>query len=472
MGLLDLFKRKKEEKVEEKALQRNVNYIVEGGTLISPTDNKTTYITNGYTANDLIYSVVNLITDKVRVAPWGVYKIQDESSLKQYKALMGRKSLSAEDYKRAMVLRKKALVETSDSKLDPLLESPDGYCSMSDFVGNSSVFKLLCGGRMIWAELLGGGANTGKPQSLYLLPYNLMSIEASRGFPMIETGYRIDEWGLMNDKKLLKEQVLHDKYFNPNYDSSGGHLFGLSPLKAALLLTTKSNEANKTEAAQFQNQGPKRVIFIDEPQKDLGNTGGEQIQGIKRILQGREYAGSENAGKMAGSAYKVGSIEVGLSPVDLGIIESEKWSLRRFCNVYGVQSQLLNDPENKTYNNSKEAEKALTSRAALPQLTSFRDQLNRKLQTDWGYKGSGLFVDFDTSVFTELQEDLKEKWTWVRELPISHRSKLEMMNIDADPNDKNLDETVIPSGFVPIDSLNVVDESLEDDDSGMARGDR
>lgn len=455
---------------KKKQLQRNVSYSVTG-SLISPTDNKTTYISN-FTANDLIYSVVTLITDKVRLAPWGVYKIQDESSLKQYLSMMNRKDLSSEDYKKALQLRKKALVETTDLKLDALLDTPDGYCTFSDFVGNSSIFKLLTGGRMIWAEMLNAGANSGKPQSLHILPYNLISIEASRTFPMAEVGYRIDEWGL-GTNKLPKESVLHDKYFNPYYDSAGGHLFGLAPLKAALILSTKSNEAMKTEAAQFQNQGPRKVIFLDEPHKDINaGTAGDQMQQIKRVLQGKEYAGSDNAGKMATSGYKVGVVDVGLSPVELGIIESEKWSMRRFCNVYGVQSQLLNDPENKTYNNQKEAEKSLTQRAALPQLTSFRDQLNRKLKTDWGYKGTNLFIDFDTSVFTELQEDLKEKWTWVRELPISHRSKLEMMGIDAD-KDPALDEIVIPSGFVPIDSLNVVDEALgEDDDSGMARGDR
>lgn len=463
MGFRDWFKRK--------AFTRGTTYTVTTGNLITPEDNKSTYLTNGYLVNDLVFSVVNLITDKVRVAPWGLYKVVDESSLKTYRALMSRKDLSAEDYRAALKYRKKALEQTTDSKITPILETPNDYCSFSDLVGDSSIFKLVCGGRMIWFETLKAGANEGKPQSLHILPYNLVQIVASKTFPMREEGYRIDQFGITN-QHFERQSVLHDKYFNPYYDEAGGHLFGLSPLKAALLLTTKSNEANKTEAAQFQNQGPRRIIFLDED-KSLSTPVIEgQIQSIKRTLQGKEYSGGENAGKQAFSGYKMGTIDVGLSPVDLGIIESEQWSLRRFCNIYGVQSQLLNDPENKTYNNAKEAEKSLTTRAALPLLNSFRDHFNRKLKEN-GYKQDNLYVDYDSSVYTELQEDLKEKWTWVKDLPISHRSKLEMMGIDAD-EDPALDEIVIPSGYVPIDSLNVVDDELngEDADSGMARGDR
>lgn len=449
-----------------KAFRSGVAYTVSGGNLISSEDNKTTYITNGYTANDIIFSIVNLITEKVRIAPWGVYKIEDESSLKKYEALMARKNLSGEDYQKALGYRKKALVDYNDAKLNDLLKYPNEYCTFQDLVADSGVFKLICGGRMIYADILDGGVNTGKPQSLTILPYNLMSILAVKEFPSIlisEAGYRLDDWGITS---LSKESVLHDKYFNPNYDTMGSHLFGLAPMKSALLLTDKSNSANKTEAAMFQNQGPKKIVFMDDPRfsPEQGNT---QAQQIKKVLQGNEYGGPDSAGKTATSGYKMGVIDAGLSPVDLGIIESEKWTLRRFCNVFGgVPSQLLNDPENKSYNNQKEGEKALTTRGAIPLLNSFREHFNRKLGTDWGYKGQSVYVDYDVSVYTELQDDMKEKWAWVKELPVSWEYKLELMGMDAEDNPA-LQEIMIPSGYQPIDSYNVVDEALNE---GNTRG--
>ena len=67
--------------------------------------------------------------------------------------------------------------------------------------------------------------------------------------------------------------------------------------------------------------------------------------------------------------------DIGLSPVDMQIIESEKWYAIMLCNIYGVLPELLGLTQ-KTYNNVKEAEKALTTRCAFPLLTTFRDAFN------------------------------------------------------------------------------------------------
>lgn len=448
-------------KKQEKALQSGVSYQLYNGQFIQPADNKTTYITEGYTVNDLIYAIVNLITDKVRIAPWGQYKVVDDEAAKKYFRLIQRKEISGEDYKKALQFREKALKPVNDSKLSALLESPNGVDTFPDLVANSSIFKLLTGDRMIWAELLDGGANMGKPQSLHILPSDLLTMKVTAQWPFKVTGYELTEWGLINESNIPVQSVLHDKYFNPVYSAQGDHLWGLSPLKAALLLTTKSNEANKTEAAQFQNQGPKRIVFVNEDAEKVDiATAQLQAQQIKAVLGGKEYSGGNNAGKLAYSGYRMGIVDAGLSPVDLGIVESEKWSLRRFCNVYGVPSQLLNDPDNKTFNNQKEGEKALTMRCALPQLNSFREHLNRKLRNDWGYKGQNIIVDYDLSVFTELQDDLQTKWQWVKELPVSWRYKLDLMGMDYEESQPGLDEVMIPSGYQPIDGYNVIDETL------------
>lgn len=468
MGLFDFLRRKQ--------IQRNVSYTVVNGNLISSEDNKTTYLTKGYQANDIIFSVVNLITEKIRVAPWGVYKVVDESSLKAYRGLMKQKDLRPDDYVRAMNLRKKALVEyTGDEKLNELLDWPNEYCSFSDLVADSGIFKLICGGRMLWAEQLGAGANGSIPQSLYHLPYDLMTIVASRTFPIKVEGYKLDAWGMINQEtgqpfSLTKESVLHDKYFNPKFDTMGGHLFGQSPLKAGLGLMDMSNEATKTTTAQFQNQGPKRVLFIDEGAHIDSPTRDGQAQAVKKILQGKEYSGSDNSGKTAFSGYKMGVVEAGISPVDLGIVNLQEAQLRRFCNLFGaVPSQVLNDPQNKTYNNTIEGERALTTRGALPLINSFRDSFNHKLATDWGYKGKNIYVDADMTVYSELQDSLKDKWLWVKELPVSWEYKLELMGLDYEVGTPGLDQVMIPTGFQPLDAVGV-DAALNMDDATDING--
>ena len=100
----------------------------------------------------------------------------------------------------------------------------------------------------------------------------------------------------------------------------------------------------------------------------------------------------------------------------------------------------------------------------------FREHFNKKLNTDWGYKGKNVFVDYDSTVYTELQDDLKEKWTWVRELPVSWEYKLELMGLDSEGDNEGLKEIMIPSGFQPLDSFNVVDETLADEQRGNRNG--
>jgi len=253
---------------------------------------------------------------------------------------------------------------------------------------------------------------------------------------------------------------MHDKYFNPKYDTMGGQLFGQSPMKAGLSLMDLSNASNKTATAQFQNQGPKQIVFMDDL-RFSPEQGNAQAQEIKKILQGKEYSGPDNAGKTATSGYKMGVVQAGLSPVDLGIVQLQEWQLRRFCNLFGcVPSQILNDPENKTYNNTQEGERALTTRGALPLINTFRDYFNMTLYNYWGYKGKNIYVDADLTVYSELQDNMKDKWSWVRELPVSWKKKLELMNLEYDEGDPGLEEVMIPTGFQSIDQMNVVDEIL------------
>lgn len=394
-------------------------YQFMNGTFVGIQDNRKSYIANGYDVNDSIYAIVNLITDKVRIPDWDVYQIEDEEAFKTYEGIMRKKDLTIEDIKLAQKYKKKSLKPVYVDRLSELMKYPNDYETMQDLVANSTGYKLIVGGRAIWGELLNMGANEGKPYALHNLPYDQLSIIANiNAFPIQEEAYQLDALLL---PPFPKQQVLHDKYQNYDWDVNGSHLYGMSPLKAALRRLSRSNSAVKASASMLENQGVKGVLYMDDPRVlssgvDAMETA-KQVNAVKAKLVGEgEWRGSENWGRIGVSGYKLGWQEIGLTAVDLDIIDSEKWDLKRFAAVYGVPAQLVGDSETSTYNNVREAEKALTTRCAIPQLVSFRNHLNRKLQTDWGYAGQPLFVDFDQTCFTELQEDIKEKSTWVNTL--------------------------------------------------------
>jgi len=308
--------------------QSGTRYEIVNGQIVSSPDNKGSYITNGYNVNDIIYSAVNLILDKIKVTPWDVYEVEDESSLKKYRAIMSRKDLLDGDYSEAVYLRKKALTEyIGDAYLNDLLDWPNDYCSFQEFVAESSMFKMLTGDRYIWAETLGEGANGSKPLSLWLLPSQDVTIVASLAFPVKELGFKLNSWNFSGPNATIpKEQVMHDKYQNPNYDTAGAHLYGMAPMKAALSLTDMLTSSIKAQSASFQNGGPKTVLFMDDA-RFSATEGNLQAQQIKKTLQGKEYGGPDNSNKIAVSGYKMGAVPLGLSPVELGIIEAQKISI-------------------------------------------------------------------------------------------------------------------------------------------------
>lgn len=420
-------------------------YSLIGGQIIGSPDNKKSYLKNGYNINDTLYSIVQLVTEKVRVAPWGVYKVEDEQAMKEMAAIYRKGLLSPKELQRAKDLKRKALAPyTKDGRLNELLKYPNEDGSMSDLCANSCVSKMLMGDRAIYIEKLQAGANAGKPWRLHILPTQDLTIIASYGaFPVKVIGYAMYGWGW---DKIPKEDVIFDKYFNPNIDTSGSHLYGLAPMKAAMRLTDRSNSENTAATSSYQNLGPRYVVFTDDVR--LGpDTAQAHVSALKNRLTSEEYAGPDNYNKFAVSAYKTGAVPIGLSPVDLNIIESEQWSMRRFCNVFGVPSQLLNDSERSTYNSVTEAEQALTLRAAMPLLNTFRDSFNRAMFTQMGYD-SNIVIDYDISVYKELQEDLSKMWSWVQNLPVPNGYKLDMMGLDHPENSEEWMNTIlVQSGY-------------------------
>ena len=78
--------------------QSFASYSLINGQYVGINDNKQSYITNGYEANDIIYSIVTLITDKCSMPEWDVYKVVDDESFTKYRAIMAHKDVSVEDY--------------------------------------------------------------------------------------------------------------------------------------------------------------------------------------------------------------------------------------------------------------------------------------------------------------------------------------------------------------------------------------
>ena len=450
MALLDFFSKKKVNTVLP-SLPFNTQVAIQQGIVTWQGQNAQAYVRDGYQSNDIVYSIVKLITDKAKLAPFHVYKIVDQTAAKRYKSLMKQPD-KIENWNEVRQLHKKAFeLYDGDSRLNELLKYPNEEDTWSDLIEQWCGFKLLTGNSFIYAKMIEGGANDGKPFELYALPAQYMAIIANvEVFPPTRVGYQL-YYGKM--WSFDTREILHDKYFNPYWTVTGNELYGQSPLMAAARTLTRSNEAKTASVASFQNGGPAGVLFMNDDRFDP-TSGTQQAQALKKSIS--EKGGASNYNSIAVSGYKVDWKQIGLSPVELNIIESEKWDMKSLCNIYGVPSQLLNDADNKTYNNQIEGEKALTLRCAIPLLDAITDNLNRKLHTDWGYRGTNVYIGYDIQVFQELEANKAEQVTWLNNAWwISPAQKMEIMGIknpDYIPTEE-MQKLYVPSSLQPIDQF-------------------
>ena len=457
MGLFDFFTKKKINTLFP-TIPMNSQIAIERGIVTWQGADQRSFVDDGYVANDIVYSIIKLITDKAKIAPFHVYKVVDEKAAKKYKSLAAQKDINLKELE---TLHKKAYeLYTGDQRLNELLKYPNEEDCWSDLVEQWCGFKLITGNSFIYGKLIEAGNNQGKPYELFALPSQYMAIIANINvFPPTRAGYQL-YYGQM--WSFDTKEILHDKYFNPQWGVTGGQLYGQSPLRAAAKNLTRSNEAKTAAVASFQNGGPAGVLFMNDERFDP-TSGQAQAQALKTAVS--QKGGSANFNSIAVSGYKVDWKQIGLSPVELNIIESEKWDLKALCNIYGVPSQLLNDSDSKTYNNQREGEKALTLRCAIPLLNALTENLNRKLHTDWGYKGTNLYVDYDLSVFGELEANKAEQTAWLNTAWwISPKQKLDIMNIEVPdyiPTEE-LEKLYIPTGLQTIDQfqpLNIPDQN-------------
>lgn len=198
------------------------------------------------------------------------------------------------------------------------------------------------------------------------------------------------------------ENVLHIKF--PNISTHG--INGLSPLQAAWALVSASTSIFEAEDSIFKNRGVSEILTNDS---DVAMKPSEQ----ERIQQDFQLKNSGNSkwGKILLTNAKLRNVKLGMSPADLQVLESAISKMRIICSIYGLDSANFNDPDNKTYNNRKEANKAAFEEVYLPLAKHkiIRNFNNWWLRDNWK---SGIRLKIDESKIDALSvvnKDLSDK---------------------------------------------------------------
>ena len=425
---------KKNQNTNEQYNRAIYNWL--GNSVLWNNENDDSYITQGYQKNATIYSLINLITKAATTIPFQVYEKTNENDYKRYKALTSG-IMDAASIQKASLLQKNALVELQDTELHKILERPNPSQSYNAWLTELIAFGKLTGNRYIYGIGPDTGANVGKFTELYVMPSQVMEI-ISNGIMEPVSKYKLEYNGT---KYIDASEICHIKDFNPYYDGTGSHMYGQSPLRAGLRSLTTNNEAVQTGVKYLQNQTARGLLT-----SEMGDINEVQAQQLKDKFR-RQHQGSDNAGDIIITPNKMSWVNFGLNASDVSLIAQYNASIKDLCNIYNVPVQLLNNTDSSSYNNMKEAKKALYQNAVIPELIKIKDELNRWLAPKYGDK---LCIEFDFSVIPEMQEEtekivnqLSKAW-W-----ITPNEKRSAMNYGKDEENTQLDDYFIPANLIP-----------------------
>jgi len=170
--------------------------------------------------------------------------------------------------------------------------------------------------------------------------------------------YESLEFGKWNHYDI--DNTLLIKFPNIVKDNNEG-LYGFSPLEVGKMVYESSNNIFEAEAAIFKNRGVVSMLTNDTDTPLLPN----EIDRIQQDFQD-QTAGADKFGKIGVTNTKLRLLQLGMSPSDLKLIESNINKLRIICGIYGLDSKLFGDPESSTYNNVSEAQKAAYTNTYIP----------------------------------------------------------------------------------------------------------
>ena len=301
----------------------------------------------GYSKNVVAYQAINKIADAVASVRWMVFRGDQEITTHPLLDLLKRPNpmQSGAEYMRAKV----------------------GFYMIS---GNGYEERVLAGGTIREMYQL-------RPDRMQIMP-------GLTGMPkayQYKHAGRTITWDV--DPITSDSDVRHIRAFNPLDD-----WYGLSPIEAGAYAVDQNNEAMQWMQALLQNSARPSGALSSPEGQELSN---DQFARLKAQIDD-QYTGARNAGRPMLLEGGLKWEQMGLSPVDMQIIETKFSSARDVALAFGVPPQLIGIPGDNTYSNYQEARLAFWEDTVIPLLQLIADDWNAWLADPQGVE---LRVDLD-----------------------------------------------------------------------------
>lgn len=270
--------------------------------------------------------------------------------------------------------------EVTESALLDLIRQPNPQQSYADLAMAKVGYKLLSGNNYDERVVVGGEA-----RELYTQRPDRMTVTMDGAGEVSKYTYKV------NGKETVwpgqgrdVDDILHSKLFHPLND-----VYGLGAVEPGAFAIDQSNEGMAWVQALLQNSARPSGALVSGKDSPLSDDNFNRL----KVQIDEQYSGAANAGRPmlleGGLDWKA----MGLSPTDMGIIDSNNAAARNIALAFGVPPQLLGIPGDNTYSNYQEARLAFWEDTVIPMVKSIGTEWTRWLGPMFG--GLELRPDFD-----------------------------------------------------------------------------
>jgi HK97 family phage portal protein len=343
--------------------------------------------------------------------------------------------------------------EKPEGKALQLLNKPNPFQSQSEFLEAALTFYNIFGNTYIAGEKADYGLRAGKITRLDILPPQWVEIILGDYTNPI-MGYELTKGTL---RKYDFPEVMHWKDFNPDFQESGSHLYGMSRLRPLLQAVTANQSAYDSMVSSFQNMGAYGLLTILGVKDNDGKfsdkpTTKEQLN--KMLQEWRsKWSGDSKRGSVAITNKSAEWTPFGLSVQDLSILTSIPVSRGVIADAYNVPDILFAGSEGRTYDNFSEAKKALWQDAIMPEVDNFLEKLSEWLMPQMGEEGDYFAADYDEVAV--LQDDMTKKIDWMVKAGLTMNEIRDAIGYE-ELNLPNMDVPLISMGYVRVDEIGVM----------------
>jgi HK97 family phage portal protein len=404
---------------------------------------KDRFLTNGD-----VYAVISKIAQTCARLPMYTYEVKPDAEKKHLNRLNSLRSGQYIDGAAAFAIKSiqiKALSAVAET--DPvefLLNDPNPYQSRTEFLENVYHWRVKEGEFFIYKNRLGMGANAGKVKEMYVLQPQYVGISATNTFPKQIVSYSYIVPGTGITMTIAPEDMIHGKSFNPEDE-----LRGLSPLRAGSRNIQRGEAAEDVSVRQLQNGGIPGIVYNEEIGAD--EVGQDELNGVRNAYDSY-VRNPNNKGKLFWAAGRVGVAQTGSTLTDLAVLDGEKYSFKKFCNLFGISDILFNSDTAATESNVQQKQKELYTVVALPLAYGVAKKLTVDLCSEFADKKR--IEDIDLSGIAELQEDMQATASALASMPftLTPNECRELWNYERIEADY-MDEVFIKAGYEPISFL-------------------